>query len=260
MVIVFFTVINSKALANCITAEVSVHFYCPDFNDTTDICTTNTQFFNRLFRFKDSAITIPAGLVSWRNHFNDNDLNIPFKFCYGGLKQNSIADIDFFLVHDCLYTNKKLTQFKLINNPNCTFCSNHIETCSHLFIDCSFVQDLLFLVRELCQSILNKLISTDKFHKYVLFGYSSSKDKTRCKLINFILNIYRFTVWSARKWTKNDQVIKIREIFKTFVEKRLEIEFYGYPHADDVQTFFEVFGVGEALVLPSSSGYRLGFS
>ena len=150
-------------------------------------------------------------------------------------------------------------KFKFIDDDSCTFCHNATETSFHLFIECNDIQTLLLLVRDLCQTILGKHIRSDLFFKYVLFGYSNQKAKIQCKLVNFVLNIYRFSVWNGRKWSKKNQSVCLRKIFKSFVEKRMEIEFYSYSRSDNLQTFFDIFGVGEALIFPTAEGFSLGF-
>ena len=101
-------IINSKSLANFNNDNPSVHLYVPGSEDPIDVCSTSTQFFNNLLRNRDSQVVCPAGLESWRNQFGDNALKIPFRTCFGGLKQNYMAEIDFLLAHNCLYTNKNL--------------------------------------------------------------------------------------------------------------------------------------------------------
>jgi hypothetical protein len=224
-----------------------------------NIVNTNTQFFNKYLRKIDSQTVSPTGVDFWKAQLGDSSLKIPFAACYGGLKQNSMADIDFLLIHNALYTNERLFKCKLITSPSCTFCKSHTESIFHLFIECHNVNDLLVLIWDLCQSITAKEMSFEYICHCILFGYPSRRSVSHYKLINFILHIYRFTVWCCRKWYKAGRKLCLMRLFKIFIEKRLKLEYKAAEQSGSVNNFFDVFGVGEALVIPAHSNFLIPF-
>jgi len=250
--------INSEAIADKHECP-SVHFRNV-FNEViTNITTIDVKYVNHYIRLKDSTQLVPAGLDYWRDQFGDNSLKIPFENCFGGLKENFRAELDFFIAHNILYTNEKLYKIGLSDDIRCTFCKKEIESISHIFVECSANQDLLRLVWDLCQTILSKSIDFDYFMKYILFGYSFNKDKGVLKLINFVLNLYRGSIWNCRKWVKKNENINKRQIFRNLVKKRLDIEYKNAVWNDTVTNFFNVFGIGEALVIQEKEGLLLAF-
>jgi hypothetical protein len=251
------TIIKNKALGDFMVPG-SLHFFVSKGDEATlDISTTSTRFFNHHFRKIDELPVIPAGLAYWRDQFSDAQLKIPFEICYGGLKENFMGEIDFFLVHNTLYTNDRLCR---MDDDTCSLCDTVRDSVTHLFIDCSFVQDLLVFTRDICQTIINKLIPFDEFVRYVILGFTSSKSAYQVKLINFILNIYRYTIWSVRKWKKAGKNVSVRHVFRSFISTRMKWEYRRsimYNHDDT--SFFNSFGLNQAIVRPIDDGYELSF-
>jgi hypothetical protein len=242
------------------SVPANLHFFMPgNDEEECDIGTSTTRFFNHLFRKIDDSAVVPAGLVFWRDQFGDRNLKIPYDICYGGLKENFMGEIDYFLVHNSLYTNNKLCRVGLADDESCSLCNNDIESPCHLFVNCAEVQDLLLLTRGICQTIANKLITFEDFIKNVIFGYAVGKFTAKSKLINFVLNMYRFTIWSVRRWKKDGGQVSMRHVFKSFISTRMKWEFKRSAWGDSITHFFGTFGIGGAIVRPSGDSYALSF-
>ena len=147
----------------------------------------------------------------------------------------------------------------ITDDPLCSFCANDIETIFHLFVNCINVESLQRIVKQVCHKILGKTIRSDNFIRYLLFGYPNMKDKHVFNLINYVLCNYRFTVWSARLWKGRNQNVSINGIFKSFIRKRIELEYNSHTMNESLTTFFEVFGIRDALVARTATGYELCF-
>ena len=255
------TRINSVALADS-RASPSLHFRHKITEAIIDIRTIDTRFVNHYFRQIDSIDLIPAGLDYWRDQFGDNNLIIPFHSCYGGLKQNFRAQIDYFLVHNALYTNSMLHIMKVSDDPICTFCSVEDELPFHLFIECNYIQVLFNLVWDLCQTIIGKPIAINFLIKYFLFGYPNKKNKGEYKLMNFVCNLYRSSIWVCRNCRKRGENVNLICTFKRLVKNRLDLEYQCHSRFNDPSAadFFKIFGIGEALVFPTADGYELAFN
>ena len=238
------------------TNEPSGLFIQPDgFDDPVSITKLTTRDINRLLRKYDSTNLMPAGQTYWSNYFGDINLRIPFHLCYGGLKENHQAQIDYFICHNVLYNNLMLNKMKLEDSTLCTFCQINEENTDHLVTICYEVRALYISVWNICEKLIGRKVPCDDFTFMALFGYKNYKFKKTSRLINLILSIYRYSVWSARKWTKKGQKVNLKFIFKSFIQNRLKIEYQKYVWEDNVSVFFDVFGINNAIIKPSREGY-----
>jgi hypothetical protein len=249
--------IKTSAIADQGDDPPSVHFWNKSGSETVDIVSTNTRIINKTLC--DRGAATPTGLEYWRDQFGDSDLNIPFCTCFGGLKENYMGQIDYFLAHNVLFTNDKLLRCGLATSNLCTFCSGERESAFHIFIECGFVQETFMLVWDICQTILGNNMDKDYFIKYVLFGFLC-KDKKVCNLINFVLTNYRATVWNARKWLKKGQRVSLKFIFSVFIRKRIELELQGHMASNTLDVFLEIFGINEALIFDQNGDTEIAFS
>ena len=234
----------------------SIYIQPVGVDDPIDICSTSTRDINRLLRKQDSFNLLPAGLVYWRDYFNDDNLCIPFDLCFGGLKENHQAEIDYFIAHNVLYTNDKLTRMGLEDDPLCTYCKVYVENIDHLFTGCYEVRQLYILVWNICEKIIGKKITCDDFTFMAIFGYKNIKFMKTFRLVNLLLCIYRYSVWSGRKWTRKGQKISLKFIFKAYVKQRLDIEFKKYLWEDSLNNFFDIFGINNVLIISEANGYK----
>ena len=249
--------INSVALAD-VVSNSSIHVKSLDSSESIDIVQCNTSFFNHFMRKIDEQSTTPAGLDHWRQFFGHN-ISIPFHSCFGGLKENYMGEIDYLLAHNSLYTNEKLCNLSINVDKLCSFCSGYVESAYHLFAKCSFVQDLLYKVKIICQRIIDKDISSDLFTMYAILGYHSSSNKKAYHLVNFVISNYHFSVWCGRKWKRTRENISLERIFKAFIKKRLELEYKSNCMNNSVQSFYDKFGYRDVLATRSQDGFKLTF-
>ena len=81
-------------------------------------------------------------------------------------------------------------------------------------------------------------------------------------MLNFVCNIYRFSIWICRTWRKKDENVDLYVTFKRLVKNRLDLEYQCHRRFNDpsASEFFKVFGIREALVFPTDDGYELAFN
>ena len=249
--------IYSSALRDLASSPSRCNFLNSISGSFIDITSTTTKDINEYLRTRDADT--PAGVTYWRDQFGDDDLTIPFFTCFGGLKETYMGQTDFFLAHNVLYTNDKLVTFKFSNDTRCTLCKDDTESIPHLFLNCDKTQNLYFLTLDLCQTIVGKSIQTDKFVKMILFGFTTLKPKDVHNLVNFVLSMYRTTIWSTRSWRKKGQAVNPRHIFRSLIKKRIALEFQAHKQTDSIDTFFDIFGINEALIYSTPRDYNIAF-
>ena len=97
----------------------------------------------------------------------------------------------FKINHNIYFTNKKLYEFGINNeSPNCTFCSEHIETLKHLFIDCKHVR----VIWNDLQTLLNEQLNDEE----KLFGLFEKIDDNSSDLISHITIIVKQVIHVSR--------------------------------------------------------------
>ena len=115
----------------------------------------------------------------------------------------------FKINHNIYFTNKKLYEFGINRQTqNCTFCSEHIETLRHLFIDCKHVK----VIWNDLQAIFNENFNDEE----KLFGLYEKIDDSHSDLMSHITIIIKQVIHVSRmtssKPTLNQFIRKISEV------------------------------------------------
>lgn len=85
---------------------------------------TSTTFFEKLFSTPGFEIK--------------QFYSIPFRTTV----YTKLRSFQFKINHNIIFTNEKLHRVGIKDNPNCSFCNNHIETLPHLFVECEKIRDI----------------------------------------------------------------------------------------------------------------------
>ena len=81
------------------------------------------------------------------------------------------------------------------------------------------------------QLLVNLLQLT--FLSSILFGCSNRKNKGEFKLLNFVCNLYRSSIWVCRTWNKRGENVNLICTFKRLVKNRLELEYQCHSRFND---------------------------
>ena len=131
---------------------------------------------------------------------------------------STIRIIQYKILHNVLYLNKKLFKFSKINSPECSFCKCEEETTIHLFHICRKTQALWTKLT----SHLNRHLSVPYLTPQGAifdFLYISNKD---CLIVNHLLLLFKYYIYNARdqKHLVFEALIKnIKNIYD--IEKKL---------------------------------------
>ena len=106
------------------------------------------------------------------------------------IQQIKIRSFYLKYINRCYMTNVVLQKFGRSASPNCTFCGMVVETCIHMYWECSQVQHLWRQVIRFCQLNIDALANYDKVH-CVLLGF----DKPT---LNLVMTCTKYTIHIAR--------------------------------------------------------------
>ena len=131
---------------------------------------------------------IPIG--NWKNIFK------LFRTC---LKDNTIKELQYKILHQYIPTNKLLFQMGKVMSNKCRFCEMYVETIEHLFFDCTHVRNIWFdieLKLYLVEKIKISLTVSD-----IIFGYNISSESTFSAQnvnINTVLLYVKNYIWKCK--------------------------------------------------------------
>ena len=88
---------------------------------------------------------IPTGQKKWSNIIDIEEtqwreiFSLPFKLT----RNTKLQWLQFRINHYILVTNKYLKKINVVDDPNCTFCKDEVETIEHLLWNCDITQNFL---------------------------------------------------------------------------------------------------------------------
>jgi len=124
------------------------------------------------------------------------------------------------LLNNILYLNKQLFTFNKVETKKCSFCNLHDETINHLFVDCNYSVSLWRDLKDFCRP---SLVLPDLRSQSATFGFFDI-DPDLFLLINHILLLYKYYIYSSRSSKTVSLAALIRNIKKVFVlEKQVSL-------------------------------------
>ena len=97
------------------------------------------------------------------------------------------------ILNNCLYLNRDLFRFKIIESPICSFCSNYSETIDHVFVHCEHSKSLYRDIRIWTKS--SGIVLPDLNISNIILGIDSEKNGA---IINLILIVFKLIIYKSR--------------------------------------------------------------
>jgi len=132
--------------------------------------------------------------------------------------------LNYRILHNDIYTLKKLYKIGMINSPCCNRCHETDEDLLHLIYNCPASREIWIFLQEFFSEIMNETIILDK--KVVLFGFSYNEHKDYKALNTIISKIQNLFIQIERPQLKNcknliiHQIKEIIEIEKMFMNEK----------------------------------------
>ena len=147
-------------------------------------------------------------------------------------KPSIMIELDFKIVHYCIFTNERLLKMKLIDNDLCDICSNEIEDIMHLFVKCTELYNFHMYVSKQVEELFENCDSDQKnyivYEEIFILGLNRTIKGVNVNFINFMLSVARYCVFRRRNLVKNNMnSIDIIRLFK-YTLKHYVVYFYEY--------------------------------
>ena len=123
--------------------------------------------------------------------FDDYDFNwnLIYRIPRIATLDTKIRNIQYKLLNNVLYFNKKLFQFGIISQSKCSFCELYDETPHHIFYECTYAQNLWSRIR---------FYLSEKVALHVLNPQSAIFGFTDVFLVNYLLLIFKYSIYNSR--------------------------------------------------------------
>ncbi len=145
------------------------------------------------------------------------DFHIIFKNLFNKFIEKFSRDIMYKIVHRVLPVNRLMYYYGIYKVNKCSFCSEQIETLTHLFYECTYVKPLLILIRNWIMAISQGKVFLNLRH--ILFlDISNVDDKNILGVILCLIALYCKCIWLNRNAKKFDkQSISKNNIYMNFL-------------------------------------------
>ena len=181
----------------------------------------NRVAYKKLVSLKSSSPV--KSQLKWNNSIaSDEGRTADWKTAYGlavkCTKSTTLINFQYRFLHRILPTNFFLTKISIIQDPNCSFCSNAPNNLIHLFWHCTKVK----LFRK---TLTNKLLDFELIPRNypediaVLLGLRPDTSKFSLQL-NFCFLLARHYIWCCKTSNK----IPNLKMFLTVVKSQFNIE------------------------------------
>lgn len=166
---------------------------------------------------------IPTGQKKWSNIIDIEEphwreiFSLPFKLT----RNTKLQWLQFRINHYILVTNKYLKKINVVDDPNCTFCKDEVETIEHLLWNCDITQNFL---EEIDHWLLSNGISIPFTKNIFIFGNTAKFFNWEAS--NLILLCIKQYIYNTRCFQKNlslQAVInKMRDFY--YIEKCIAVK------------------------------------
>jgi hypothetical protein len=204
--------------------------------DSIPISKCTTKQFSILHNMSNT-ITMSC-IAFWATIFPDFELPKLWSHIYGGIKPNYLADNDYKIYHNGVFTNILLVKIAMSDSPVCGFCKFCDESLMHLLVDCFTLRPFWFYIFQLLNKIVVDVDFANTMEVVTVFGFHDYYDKTKLALINLILSLARYVILIRRLTLKDSgHVIDPRSIFKSKLLRQMREDLKYFSLNNDLYLF-----------------------
>ena len=126
-----------------------------------------------------------------------------FKLPFRCTRETKLQSFQYRLVHRIIPTRKKLYEWKIVNEPNCTFC-NEIDDTRHFFLLCSKVQIFWDTFFKWWNRISKENISLRgrDVEENILFGFQVREEMFEA--LNYCVIVAKFYIYRQKLYHNNN--------------------------------------------------------
>ena len=105
---------------------------------------SNSETIYRALIEKKSSTPTAQDYISNKLNIFDIEWSEVYQNVYLVSNDVKLRSFQYKILNNCLFLNKDLFRFNLIESPNCVFCKTEKETFEHFFVECRYSKEFYY--------------------------------------------------------------------------------------------------------------------
>ncbi|CAC5408373.1 unnamed protein product [Mytilus coruscus] len=149
--------VNTDIHRISIPRTIDISIICKNVHYDLKLCSTKTLYTIML----ENIVEEPVGIELWKSEFDVSSEAFSKIWEHVNMywKPSNLVELDFKVLHNCIFTNVKLQKIGLVDDNICKVCCSEKEDILHIFMNCDKLEDfhnylssLLVRIFENCDS------------------------------------------------------------------------------------------------------------
>ncbi|CAC5395157.1 unnamed protein product [Mytilus coruscus] len=150
-----------------IPRTIDISIICKNVHYDLKLCSTKTLYTIML----ENIVEEPVGIELWKSEFDVSSEAFSKIWEHVNMywKPSNLVELDFKVLHNCIFTNVKLQKIGLVDDNICKVCCSEKENILHIFMNCDKLEDfhnylssLLVRIFENCDSEKISLVRSEE--------------------------------------------------------------------------------------------------
>ena len=146
----------------------------------------------------------PVGIELWKSEFDVTSEAFSKIWEHVNMywKPSNLVELDFKVLHNCIFTNVKLQKIGLVDDNICKVCCSEKEDILHIFMNCDKLEDfhnylssLLVRIFENCDSDKISLVRSEEL---LILGLRWHMKGVNDSFLNFFMSVARYCIFRRR--------------------------------------------------------------
>ncbi|CAC5411993.1 unnamed protein product [Mytilus coruscus] len=192
--------VNTDIHRISIPRTIDISIICKNVHYDLKLCSTKTLYTIML----ENIVEEPVGIELWKSVFNVSSEAFSKIWEHVNMywKPSNLVELDFKVLHNCIFTNVKLQKIGLVDDNICKVCCSEKEDILHIFMNCDKLEDfhnylssLLVRIFENCDSDKISLVRSEEL---LILGLRWHMKGVNDTFLNFFMSVARYCIFRRR--------------------------------------------------------------
>ncbi|CAG2242715.1 unnamed protein product [Mytilus edulis] len=192
--------VNSDIHRISMPRTIDISIICKNVHYDLKLCSTKTLYTIML----ENIVEEPVGIELWKSEFDVTSEAFSRIWEHVNMywKPSNLVELDFKVLHNCIFTNVKLQKIGLVDDNICKVCCSEKEDILHIFINCDKLEDfhnylssLLVRIFENCDSDKISLVRSEELLILALRWHMKGVNDS---FLNFFMSVARYCIFRRR--------------------------------------------------------------
>ncbi|CAC5423435.1 unnamed protein product [Mytilus coruscus] len=192
--------VNTDIHRISIPRTIDISIICKNVHYDLKLYSTKTLYTIML----ENIVEQPVGIELWKSEFDVSSEAFSKIWEHINMywKPSNLVELDFKVLHNCIFTNVKLQKIGLVDDNICKVCCSEKEDILHIFMNCDQLQDfhnylssLLVRIIENCNSDKISLVRSEEL---LILGLRWHMKGVNDTFLNFFMSVARYCIFRRR--------------------------------------------------------------